>query len=219
MKVLLRGLEDDGKLFTTLQAISREDLAHRLALVRHYVPVAKKEIRPHQAALLHLLAAEVPAGGTILEIGTNRGFSAAVMALAAPEAYVITLESDAAKAQLAAKQLGPLDNIHVINTLSRDYLQERHELGDRTPRYDLIFVDGDHNRIAEDMPWFNRVKVGGLFLCDDYSPLESTRPSPIVYQVLNEFAATLGREPDVLMVDAGLHGMLGFYRQENEVWR
>lgn len=217
MRVQLQGL-DTGKLFAALQAMSREDLAHRLALVRHYVPAAKKEIRPHQAALLHILAAEVPPGGTILEIGTNRGYSAAVLALAAPEAYVITLEANPELAQLAARQLQGLPNAHVINMKSQEYLRRRPTAAPGREDYNLIFVDGDHNRIAEDMPWFNRVKVGGLFLCDDYSPVRAANASPIVYATLNVFAQRLGREFDVLVVGENGNGTAGWYRKAGEVW-
>ena len=80
----------------------------------------------------------------------------------------------------------------------------------------MIFVDGDHNRIARDLPWFNRLQVGGLLLCHDYSPEWEWIPSPVVYAELNGMADRLGRAFDVRLVDNGKVGMVGFYRRLGE---
>jgi hypothetical protein len=53
-------------------------------------------------------------------------------------------------------------------------------------------------------------------LFHDYSPAGSKRECPPVYQAIRQFAAWLGREPDVTVVDDGRAGMAGFYRQEGE---
>ena len=80
-----------------------------------------------------------------------------------------------------------------------------------TDAWDLIFIDGDHNRIARDLPWFNRLREGGLLLCHDYSPQDSRSPSGIVFAELNAMAERLGRPFDVRVIDEGKVGMVGFY--------
>src|SRR3990172_5319973 len=121
MRIQLQGL-DDARLLAALQAVTRCNLKRELQNARAVIPPAKKEILPHQAALLHILASEVPADGGILEIGTNRGYSAAVMALAT-QAVVTTLEPDADKASLAVRQLAALMRVHVLQMRSQDYLR------------------------------------------------------------------------------------------------
>ena len=152
-------------------------------------------------------------GSNILEIGTAYGHSAFMIANGAPKARIITLnqpdktwEIDAARRQLMMYK-----NVTVVGKSSWDYL-ERY-VG---PPLEMIFVDGDHKRIVKDLPWWNWVKVGGLFVHHDYSPAESHRPCPPVYEALNDFGAFLGREPDVLIVDNLKVGLAGWYKREDD---
>jgi len=213
MNIQLTGLER-SQLFSLLQKLVPDvNLLDQLTLVRQHVAPSTKQLRPHQAALLYVLASQLPRKSSILEIGTSTGFSAAVMAFAAPHSTIVTLEPDLGKATRATQQLLRLKNVNVIRQRSWDYLAS---LGDGPERYDMVFIDGHHNRIARDLPWFNRLVAGGIVLCDDYSPVGAARPSPIVFQALNMLALQLKRPFDVLMIDHERMGMAGFYRKEGE---
>lgn len=181
-----------------------------LRVAREAAPGPKGAILDYQAAALYLLAKDYPSG-RFLEIGTLRGFSAAVLAQAAPRATIVTLNPSPSEAVVARRNLYRFPNVSVLCRASRDHLAL--DVGD----YDLIFVDGDHNAIALDLPWLNRLRVGGLMLFHDYSPLGSPSPSPIVYAALGLMAERL-HDFDVLVIDDQDTGMAGFYRREGETW-
>jgi len=207
---------DRRHLLTLLQELAQDtDLTAAMECVRQHIPPGKKEVLPYQAAALYLLASQVPCPGSILEIGTSRGFTATTMALAAPWAMVTTLEIDPEKARVAQRAMAELFNVCVIHRASTVYMNRITAPEDRHG-YDLIFVDGDHKNVKADLPWFNRLNIGGLILFHDYSPADSPHACPPVYDALNEFALTLGRPFDVHIVDDKRAGMVGWYRKEGE---
>ena len=72
--------------------------------------------------------------------------------------------------------------------------------------------------MAEDLPWYNKLKVGGLMIHHDYCPADApVRPCRWVYETVNAFSTRL-HAPDVLMADDTREGMAGHYRREGEVW-
>jgi predicted O-methyltransferase YrrM len=183
-----------------------------LAGARAAVPWCKREIWPHQAAVLAFLAHQVDReGARILEIGTALGYSAAVMALAAPRASVQTLNPKLAEFARAREHLRAFRNVLVSSLSSAETLE-----GYPGKPLDLVFVDGDHSLegVRRDCGWWEHVRHGGLILFHDYSPAGSKRPNPEVVQAVDEFAARLGRRPDVLVVDEQSVGMAGFVRRE-----
>jgi len=188
--------------------------AQRLCPAIPPFPRAKQEMLDYQMAALYALAHDYNrAGARILEIGMGHGASGYMLAKAAPFAQIISLTvnpNEVAPAHMLWIQ-GKCSNITPIVEVSWKYLA-------MTPTFelDMVFVDGDHNHIALDLPWFNRLVVGGLFLCHDYSPEGSHAPSPIVYAELNRLAERLGRPFDVSLIDDGRVGMVGFYRREGE---
>jgi len=180
-------------------------------------PATTKEVWDEQAMAIGYLAAQYSSRtASFLELGTAHGFSAAIMRCAAPNAFITTLEPDPTNRAIARANLNPL-SIVVRPEQSLAYLGLTED-GRQQKKHNLIFVDGDHKRIRADLPWWNRLKVDGLFLHHDYSPLESARPCPPVFEALNEFSARLGREPDVLLVDDTGVGLWGMYRRAGEVW-
>lgn len=179
-------------------------------------PATKNEVWLEQGMALAYLASQYDARtAAFLELGAYHGFSAAILCDAASNALVTTLEPDPTNRHITRVNLA---NLHAVvrPEQSTAYL-ELTENGGRK-KYDLIFVDGDHKHIRDDLPWWNRLKIGGLFLHHDYSPLESARPCPPVFEALNEFAAKMGREPDVLVVDDAGVGLWGMYRRSGETW-
>lgn len=212
-------MQDVSKIQTLNFEGSADDLARELvqlcAEAPPRMPAVKRKVLDYQMVALYLLAR--PYNRTtarMLEIGTGHGGSGTMLAKAAPKAQIISLTTNPAEkgeAEAFWRSQGCL-NITALVMASWDYLERT----SAAVACDLVFVDGDHNRIARDLPWFNRVAVGGLFLCHDYSPEGSRSPSPIVYAELNRMAEKIGRPFDVFLVDDGKVGMVGFYRQHGE---
>lgn len=183
--------------------------------VRAKVPPNNKEVWPEQAAAIAYLASQFVKPRTMmLEFGTNRGYTAAVLAAACPAAQIVSLEPDPEKRKQARQNLAGMP-ISVRPQQSTAWLEHTADL---TEKYDLIFVDGDHKNIEADLPWWGRLKVGGLFLHHDYSPDGSDRPCPPVYEALNRFSLRLGRPMDVLISDSSGVGLGGWYRRAKEPW-
>lgn len=166
-----------------------------------------------QRALLYTLARGYnKTGARALEIGTLLGNSAGLICMAMDHATITTLNPAIHEAEQAALNLAKFYQITVRPFKSWDYLAT-----DATA-YDLIFVDGDHNAIARDLPWFDRLRVGGLILFHDYSPREARIPCYPVYDALNAMAAKLGRDLDIIAQDTDKIGMAGIIRRDGETW-
>jgi len=179
------------------------------------LPDVRMEMLHYQmVALWGLARAQCRKGGRILEIGTGCGGSAYMLAKAAPKAKIFSLTVSQEEGRVATELLGRqrLGNVKVLLKSSAEFLAED------SWEYDMIYVDGNHNAIAEDLEWFNRLRVGGLLLCHDYSSERSRRASSIVFRTLNEFAQRLGRPLDVQIVDDDHTGMAGIYRREGDSW-
>lgn len=203
----------EGKAATIFQTLARQYPDAPL------LPAVKRKLLDYQMIALYGLARQFDRpGARILEIGTGHGGSGYMLAKAAPQAKIASLTIDPNGTAVAAglwKQ-GNCHNIEAVFALSWNFLEVQEN--PLAPLWDMVFVDGDHNRIARDLPWFNRLLPGGLLLCHDYSPQDSPRPSAIVYAVLDGMAEQLGRPFDVRLVDDTKTGMVGFYRREGETW-
>ena len=165
----------------------------------------RAQLLPWQAAAVFKLAllCNRP-GAMILEIGTGAGYSTAIMAQAAPNAHIMTLNTNEPERLDSLEALSPWRNIQSIGKASWDFLD-----GYRGPHLDLIFVDGDHKRVAKDLPWWDWVAPGGLMLFHDYSESQC----PPVYNTLNKWRGELGQDFDVLLTDSDGVGMAGFYKE------
>jgi predicted O-methyltransferase YrrM len=186
-----------------------------LRLVRRDIPWCKREIAEYQAAVLFALVRQYNREGVhILEIGTALGYSAAVMARAAPLATIVTLNPKEEEWPRAIEHLDrvPYERVAVVPLHSWEYLESYVDA-----QLDVVFVDGDHGQVARDLAWWEHIKVGGLMLFHDYTPYDAgRRPCQPVYGAVNAFAGGLGREPDVLVIDDAGEGMAGFYRRAGE---
>jgi predicted O-methyltransferase YrrM len=200
-KVHLTGTPDD-----IMREVLRRCPQAEAALVRS--GHIKGQMRAYQAAALYWLARRYDReGARILEVGTFVGYSASVMAQAAPKATIKTLNPALHEVLEAKANLEPLRNVEVLPHKSWEYL-----LVYDGPAFDLIFVDGDHKRARRDMPLWNWIGVGGLMLFHDYT----LAGSPNVVEAVNELGAKLRRMPDVLLLDDQGVGMAGFYRQDRD---
>ena len=177
------------------------------------LPTVKRQLLDYQmAALFHLANQYDRPGSRLLEIGTGLGGSGYMLSRAAPRASITSLTTSEAERRAAESfwRANGCRNVLARVVCSWDYLAATSD------EFDFVFVDGDHNRIVRDLPWFDRVRDGGLFLCHDYSPKDSRSPSEIVYAELDKMASRLGRPFDVSLVDDGKVGMVGFYRRGGE---
>jgi len=166
-----------------------------------------------QRALLYTLARGYNKRGCkALEIGTLFGNTAGLLCMAMDHAEITTLNPALHEAEQAALNLAQFYQITVKPIKSWDYLT-----ADATT-YDLIFVDGDHNAIARDLPWFARLRVGGLIVFHDYSPRDARVPCYPVFDAVNAMAAALGRDLDITAADTDRVGMAGLIRREGETW-
>jgi len=165
----------------------------------------KGQLLGYQAAALFELAKKYD-GKPILEIGTFVGYSTSILAQACPNSHIITLNNAKNEIQDARKNLAKYSNATVLCTTSWDYL-------DISP-FDLgfIFVDGDHVRVGKDLPWWNKLSVGGLMLFHDYSINEI-----YVNLAVDTMGLKFGREPDVSIIDTDKIGMAGFYKQDTDI--
>lgn len=155
----------------------------------------------HCQAIFEMVKLYNSPNARILEIGVKVGFTVAIMAMACPNAKVFGVNPSLKEIAIAKKNLAPYKNVELTCAKSWDYL------ADCPLTFDVVFVDGDHNRIAKDLPWWARIKKGGLMLFHDYDYDHSR----IVYNTLNEFGKQLGRDFDFYMQVNG-NGLVGWYK-------
>ena len=183
--------------------------------VRSHVGWVKREVYTYQAVVLYVLVQDYNRPDAhILEIGTAMGFSCSYLAEGAPLAHIVTLNPKQVEVDTARKNLSPYSNVTLAQELSWDYLARY-----GGPLLDMIFVDGDHNAIGHDLPWWNWLAIGGLMMFHDYAPADTIRPCPPVYDAVNALANKLCRKLDVKVIDDDGVGLVGLYRRSmNEVW-
>lgn len=168
-----------------------------------------RQLEKYQAVALYGLAQRYNKDGAhFLEVGTLAGFSASIIAQAAPLAQLTTLNCKSWEVATAKATLLQYKNVKVTEAVSWEYLATYKGF-----ELDFIFVDGNHNRVAQDIPWFNWLKPGGMMLFHDYSPLTSC----VVYDTVNLAVTKLGRQIDVMIMDDNKVGMAGIIKRAGDV--
>jgi predicted O-methyltransferase YrrM len=101
-------------------------------------------ITPGKARLLYKLI-NYRQPQTILELGTSLGLSSACIALAAPQAKIVTVDGSTEVIKLAKEHWHQLHlkNIEAVQQNFNQFIQV-----DTMERYDCILFDGDHSRDA-----------------------------------------------------------------------
>jgi hypothetical protein len=128
-----------------------------------------------QAAVLATHAAAVPAGGTVVEIGSHQGRSTVVLgASAPPRARVLAIDpfppdwrygaadtEELLRAHL--RDAGLTDVVEVRRATSTEVLAAWHD------RVDLVYVDGKHDVFStvRDLRWGRHLPPGGRLLVHD----------------------------------------------------
>jgi predicted O-methyltransferase YrrM/glycosyltransferase involved in cell wall biosynthesis len=205
--------EDDQILADVRHAYSEVDTV--LAWTRKHIPYIKRQVAPYQGAILAYYAHRYNrTGARFLEIGTAIGYSACLMATAAPRAQITTLNPKEGEFEKARDNLRIRSNAQVVKSTSQEFWHNRNG-----QLYDFIFVDGDHayNMVLHDSQLFNCLRPGGLILFHDYSPDGSARPSDGSFRALNDLQDR-HRQADVKVIGSGGVGMLGWIRAEGEIW-
>jgi len=180
----------------------------KLALARsEHIPA---QLLPYQAALLYWLAEEYNQDGAhIVEIGTFQGYSISIIAQAAPRAHITMLNPSATEIACARENLAAYRNITLIPMASWDYYVA-------APQHiEMVFVDGDHKRVARDLVWWNRLTHGGLIAFHDYSPKVCP---PVIGAVDRLLVHTKKAGPDVRVIDSDGVGLAGIYADVYRGW-
>ncbi|MEN6507064.1 MAG: class I SAM-dependent methyltransferase [Planctomycetaceae bacterium] len=189
----------DGKVKRALDAVGST------------IEPTKNQIDRHEAAALFVLAAKCDGYEShILELGTCYGYSAAVMAEAAPKANITTLTPSAKHFSYAEQALRYWPNVRPLKLRSWDYLSIY-----SGPLLDLVFVDGYHGMVVWDLPWWQWLKAGGLMVFHDYSPKRATRGCQPVYETLTAVKDAF-RDFDVKVITDAGQGFVGWYRKQGE---
>jgi len=189
-----------------------------LAAATPLAGAAKGHIAPHEALVLYHLAAQYDRStARLLELGTLAGYSAVILAQAAPLAHLWTLNPAPHEYHAAMETLAPYRNVTLCNYASWDYLPAYR--AKRDGRFALVFVDADHKHAARDLPWWQHLLVGGLMLWHDYD----AESGPAVVATLQQLGQRLGRPLDVAVTDTQRlgRGLAGFYKRkgEDDAWR
>ncbi len=123
---------------------------------------------PEVGRLLAVLAGSVREG-VIGEIGTGCGVGAAWMAGAlSPNTRLITVESDATRAEAAREILMPAPGVQALHG-------DWHDILAHGP-FDMLFADGGHAKRHEPEVLLEALRPGGLVVLDDMTPEEQWPP-------------------------------------------
>lgn len=191
------------------------DVLAKLDMIKEHVPRHHQAVYEYQAAVLMVCASWYNHDDArIIEFGTGRGYSTAALSAGAPNAVITTLSPNKDELVMARQQLKAFTNIRFLNLTSTEFMaHEFNERGMDRPRYDMIFIDGDHKNVVSDAGSWGFLKPGGLWLHHDYSPYSSRRAVPPVWKFLNYWKQhVIEREFDVLVVDRDDVGMAGWIR-------
>ncbi len=151
-KWLRDNAKDNDEFLDTLRSYAKEN----------NVPVAEPETASFLSVMCKIINPK-----SVLEIGTAIGYSSIIMAKAAPDAKILTLEYDEETARIAKDNInkaGYTDRINVSVADAKDYLSYLYE--DET--MDLIFLDGPKAHYIYMLDDCVRLlKKGGVLISDN----------------------------------------------------
>ncbi len=120
---------------------------------------------PHETVVYFQFLLSMIKPKKILEIGTAIGFSALVMAQAAPEAQIVTVDRNPEMIALAKENFAKFDKKNQVHLLEGDAAEHLIELSET---FDIIFMDSAKSKYVEFLPRALDLLAGnGIILMDD----------------------------------------------------
>ncbi|MCM3765382.1 O-methyltransferase [Neobacillus niacini] len=154
--------------------------------------------KEHEVPIMELVGIEtmlqllrLHRSGKILEVGTAIGYSALRMAVALPEAKIITIERDEERIQLAKAFIGRSGHERRITLIEGDALEVEKQVSDYAP-FDAIFIDaakGQYQKFFE--LYSSYLNEDGMIITDNVlfkglvaeSEIESKRTRNLVKKI------------------------------------
>ena len=167
--------------------------------------IPRLQLWKEEAAVLASFAAAVPAGGTIVEIGTAEGATARLMRDAAkPGVAIYTV--DLAPSRIARESLRGHD-VNIVAAASEHFAAE---WADRIGRpIDFLFIDGNHDllHVVTDWNlWAPHVRAAGMVAFHDFDPPPRGGLAHLAVRVCGETVRRAGRLSDAAHDYKMLHG-------------
>jgi predicted O-methyltransferase YrrM len=150
----------------TIKPDAALDAASASALAANLPPIS---VTPAHGKLLHLIA-RAHGAKRILEIGTLAGYSTIWLARAVlPNGQVISLESNAAHAQIARDNMLRAGLTGRVQIRLGDALETLPQLAaEKQQPFDFTFIDADRANLAEYFDWAVRLsRPGSLIVVDN----------------------------------------------------
>ncbi|PCS01322.1 methyltransferase [Lactococcus fujiensis JCM 16395] len=120
---------------------------------------------PHETVVYFQMLIQLIKPKRILEIGTAIGFSALMMAQAAPECEIVTIDRNQEMIELAKDNLSKFDKRKQITLLEGDAADL---LSTLDGQYDLVFMDSAKSKYVDFLPFaLNLLSENGVILMDD----------------------------------------------------
>lgn len=112
---------------------------------RSVASIIKNSVKSRKyGQLLFRMVKKYPAR-TILELGTSLGITSSYLALANPDAEIITLEGSSAVAQKAMENFDYL-KLHNIKLVQGNFEETLSTVISGLPAVDIVFIDGNHQK-------------------------------------------------------------------------
>ncbi|MBD5823297.1 O-methyltransferase [Lactococcus petauri] len=122
-------------------------------------------IIPHETVVYFQMLLDLMKPQRVLEIGTAIGFSALMMAEAAPDAEIITIDRNPEMIALAKENLATYDSRKQITLLEGDAADL---LADLQGEFDFIFMDSAKSKYVEFLPrGMELLSENGVIIMDD----------------------------------------------------
>ena len=150
----------------TIKPDAALDAASASAVAANLPPIS---VTPAYGKLLHLIA-RAHGSKRILEIGTLAGYSTIWLARAVlPDGHVISLESNAAHAQIARDNMLRAGLSGRVQIRVGDALETLPQLVTEKQRpFDFVFIDADRTNLAEYFDWAVKLsRQGSVIIVDN----------------------------------------------------
>lgn len=162
-----------GELLKTREVLQVTDLGAGsltgAGTTRAVRDIARHAAKPPKFGQLFYRLAQYLQPQYLLELGTSLGLSTAYMAMARPDAQIVTIEGCPNIAARAQRNFEVLD-IHNVQQLTGNFDDVLPALLQKQPRLDWVYIDGNHRRdptIDYFLQCLTRAHEGSVFIFDD----------------------------------------------------